>query len=171
MGIIGDKKRDKPASSSAASPASSASSSSGRPLSFWGGHKSRSEPVAKGLHPLPYGGSTGHLDGYGHYGHAAHNGLRPAVSMPVVSAPPPPPPPPLSKGGKQRHRNSAPPPVIGAQSVTRMVRSFHPSVTIHPSVWPSRIRAHSARIRRSGDDGVVLDRCFYVHFNALKFSS
>lgn len=120
MGII-DKKRDK---------LGGAMPSSTRPLSFWGGHKSKAEPISNGLYS--YGGSTGHLDYQ--YGYAGGNGgLRPAISMPVVAAPdnkhsksknkgqrntPAPPPPPLIPP-PGRHNSGPPKP---PQSITRLVR-------------------------------------------------
>nr|CAG4634921.1 EOG090X09LE [Alona affinis] len=129
MGIIGEMKRDKSGSSSNRSGgAGSNSSGSGRPLSgFWGGlgksssSSPKSEPVPKGykLKNSTYG-STGHLDysGVGYPG----GGMRPAVSMPVVTLPAQATPLPSGGGsavtsrakqGHQQaphhHRNSLPP--------------------------------------------------------------
>ena len=95
MGIIGDKKQ------------------SGRPHSFWGGYKSRPESKSQ------YGGSTGHLDSI----HPPGSGMRPAVSMPIVSLPVNDTPAAVAGKGKNRKSLPAavPPSASSAQLVSRMV--------------------------------------------------
>nr|CAG4641859.1 EOG090X09LE [Eurycercus lamellatus] len=133
MGIIGEMKRDKSGSGSGSSSnRSGASSNNSRPLSgFWGGlgkssssssaASPKSEPVAKGykLKPQAYGGSTGQLN-YAYPG-GVGGGLRPAVSMPVVTIPPSSAasaaaggPAVSSRKSHHHHRNSLPP-LIPAQ--------------------------------------------------------
>lgn len=134
MGIIGEMKRDKSGQSSSGSSSNrSGVAGSGRPLSgFWGGlgksssSSPKSEPVPKGykLKSSAYG-STGHLD-YSGQGYPGGGGMRPAVSMPVVTLPAPVTPLPSGGGGgpvvtsrnkhggllhpnHHHHRNSLPP--------------------------------------------------------------
>ena len=156
MGIIGEMKRDKSGSNSSSNRSGGAgsnnsSSSSGRPLSgFWSGlgksssASPKSEPVPKGykLKSSAYG-STGHLDysGVGYPG----GGMRPAVSMPVVTLPAS--VTPLPSGGpavmsraKQgllhhphhHHRNSLPPLIpAGSGRPASRLSSAPPARTVH----------------------------------------
>ena len=126
MGIMGDKKRSAGDAHKSSSIPATPTQPTPRPHSFWGGFKSTSA-----LLPA-YGGSTGHLNTQQHQQHqqqqqqqqGQQHQLRPAVSMPLVSALPA--TSATSSAISGRHlRNSAPlPPTSGAsgRSVSRMVK-------------------------------------------------